>query len=49
MEDHSWWALWSGTQWRIDTDTFIYDQPFPWPEESTKLTQLKSKGENKDI
>ena len=41
IEDHSWWAMWGGNAWEIDTSIMSHDQPFPWPSDSSAANSFR--------
>ncbi|KAL4464092.1 hypothetical protein ABPG74_006029 [Tetrahymena malaccensis] len=44
VEDHTWWAMWSGTPWQLDTSIFSRDQPEDY--ESLKVHQKQAEEES---
>lgn len=48
LEDHTWWTLWGGNVWQINTE--IFDHEAPWfGKEQTKLELLEDKDTPKII
>ena len=43
LEDHSWWAIWAGTPWEINLDAMTHDQPFPWTNNTAKISEQELK------
>ena len=51
LEDHSWWALWGGTPWKINFHAFSHDQPGPWWEDESKrgVSKLRENSSTEDL
>eukprot|EP00794_Sanderia_malayensis_P003530 gene3530-4031_t len=42
IEDHTWWSIWGGKSWRLNTEILSHDKPYPWSEEEMQRYNFKA-------